>query len=175
MQGELIRRGAVTDAAELAEFAARTFAEAFGANTAPDDMAAHLAHTYRPELQAAELLDPNVVTLVALREDRIVAFAQVRPNAAPPACVQVADAIEVQRFYVDQSLRGTGLALRLMQEALGIVRAAFGGRHAWLGVWESNDRAQAFYRKAGFVDVGETVYVVGSDRQTDRVFLARLP
>ena len=32
----------------------------------------------------------------------------------------------------------------------------------------------AFYRKAGFDEIGFTHYVVGSDRQTDRVFLAAL-
>ena len=32
----------------------------------------------------------------------------------------------------------------------------------------------AFYRKAGFDEIGFTHYVVGSDRQTDRVFIAAL-
>ncbi len=90
-----------------------------------------------------------------------------------PACVIAPDAVEVQRFYADRSVRGTGLALRLMEHALEAARD-LGGRHAWLGVWERNPRAMAFYRKAGFVEIGSTYYMVGSDRQTDRVFLASL-
>ena len=39
----------------------------------------------------------------------------------------------------------------------------------WLGVWERNPRAQAFYRKSGFADVGSQVFLVGTDAQTDRV------
>ena len=44
----------------------------------------------------------------------------------------------------------------------------------WLGVWERNVRAQAFYRKHGFDRVGSKVFVVGSDPQTDLVMLCEL-
>ena len=169
----MIRRGVASDAAALATFATRTFAEAFGDFTANADMQEHLAATYRPDLQARELADPAVVTLLALQDERIVAFAQVRRNANAPACVTLPDAVELQRLYADRSVHGTGLSMRLMQRALDAARE-LGGRYAWLGVWERNDRAMAFYRKAGFEDIGSTHYVVGSDRQIDRVFLASL-
>jgi diamine N-acetyltransferase len=169
----IIRRGLVNDAAALAAFAASTFVEAFGDATGADDMRAHLAATYRPDLQARELADPMVTTWLAIQDARIVAYAQVRRAGTAPACVLAPDAVEVQRFYADRSVRGTGLALRLMQHALDAARE-LGGRHAWLGVWERNERAMAFYRKAGFAEIGSTYYMVGSDRQTDRVFLASL-
>ncbi len=41
-----------------------------------------------------------------------------------------------------------------------------------LGVWESNHRALAFYRKIGFVLVGSHVFMVGPDPQND-LLLAR--
>jgi len=169
----VIRRGAVSDAAGLAAFAARTFAEAFGDYTGADDLQAHLAATYRPDLQTRELADPAVITLLALQDSRIVAYAQVRRNETPPSCVTLPAAVELQRFYADRSVRGTSLTTRLMECALDAARK-LGGQHAWLGVWERNTRAMAFYRKAGFDEIGITHYVVGSDRQTDRVFLASL-
>jgi ribosomal protein S18 acetylase RimI-like enzyme len=43
---------------------------------------------------------------------------------------------------------------------------------AWLGVWEHNPRAIAFYRKSGFVEVGDHVFPVGRDPQRD-VVMAR--
>jgi hypothetical protein len=36
-------------------------------------------------------------------------------------------------------------------------------------VWERNPHAIAFYLKAGFVEVGGPLFVVGSDPQTDRI------
>ena len=173
MSDIVIRRGAVGDAPGLAAFAARTFAEAFGDYTGADDMQAHLAATYRPDLQARELADPTVITLLALQDARIVAYAQVRRNETPPACVTLPAAVELQRFYADRSVRGTSLTRRLMEHALAAARE-LGGQHAWLGVWERNTRAMAFYRKSGFDEIGFTHYVVGADRQTDRVFLASL-
>jgi len=136
-------------------------------------MRAHLASTYRADLQAHELVDPTVVTWLAMHDASIVAYAQVRRNDRPPACVVSPHAVELQRFYADRSVRGTGLALRLMRHAFHAARE-LGGRQVWLGVWEHNTRAMAFYRKAGFAEIGSTHYVVGSDRQNDRVFLASL-
>ncbi len=47
-----------------------------------------------------------------------------------------------------------------------------GGLDIWLGVWERNPRAIAFYVKSGYVQVGSHVFTVGSDSQTDFVFVA---
>jgi ribosomal protein S18 acetylase RimI-like enzyme len=47
--------------------------------------------------------------------------------------------------------------------------AARGADVAWLGVWEHNPRAIAFYRKWGFVEVGEHTFPVGDDPQRDLV------
>ena len=47
-----------------------------------------------------------------------------------------------------------------------------GGQHVWLGVWERNPRAIAFYSKMGFTQVGNHAFYVGPDCQTDRVFVA---
>ena len=72
------------------------------------------------------------------------------------------------RFYVDRPLHGTGLARRLMDAVLEAARSR-AKRTLWLGVWERNARAQAFYRKAGFMDVGAQTFRLGRDVQTDRV------
>ena len=89
----------------------------------------------------------------------------------PPPCVTHERTIELHRFYVDRSAHGTGVAQALMSAVREAARE-FGGRHIWLGVWERNPRAIAFYTKVGFVDVGSTVFYVGPDRQTDRVLVA---
>jgi ribosomal protein S18 acetylase RimI-like enzyme len=165
-----ICRGSVVDAAELAVFAARNFAEAFSANTKPEDMQAHLAASYGPAQQAAELADPLVATILARSFGELVAYAQVRQNPPPP-CVTHAAPIELQRFYVDSRAHGTGMASRLMCEVHQAARE-FQGRHIWLGVWDQNPRGIAFYKKTMFVDVGSTFYMVGPDKQIDRVLVS---
>ena len=165
-----IRQGDVTDAAELADFAAFTFREAYSANNDPDDLRAHLESSYGLAQQTAELSDPSVFSILARSNGVLVAYAQVRRNAPPP-CVTHADPIELHRFYVAQRAHGSGLASRLMQEVQQAAQE-LQGRHIWLSVWEKNPRAIAFYKKERFVDVGGTVFMVGLDKQVDRVLLA---
>jgi len=49
-----------------------------------------------------------------------------------------------------------------------------GGRTLWLGVWQENPRAIAFYRKAGFRVVGMTSFRLGSQVQADHVMVLPL-
>ena len=44
----------------------------------------------------------------------------------------------------------------------------------WLGVWEHNDAALAFYRKRGFTKYSEHVFYMGDDPQTDYLFIKQL-
>lgn len=156
----------------LAEFAARTFAETFAADNNPEDMRAFLEATYGIPQQTQELTDPNVVTLLVYQDQTLVAFAQVRRGSVPH-CITQAQPIELQRLYVDRPAHGRGIAQTLMVEAKQAARD-LGGQHLWLGVWERNPRAIAFYQKMGFVEVGSHDFVVGSDRQTDRIMVTGL-
>ncbi len=167
-----ISRGTVADAEELGAFAARTFEEAFAADNDPEDMRAHLAANYGREQQAAELADPSVITILARANGELLAYGQVR-HSTPPPCVTHAAPIELHRFYVDRRAQGSGLASDVMM-AVRDAAQELEGRNVWLGVWERNPRAIAFYRKEGFVDVGSTIYMVGPDRQKDRVLVADL-
>jgi ribosomal protein S18 acetylase RimI-like enzyme len=53
-----------------------------------------------------------------------------------------------------------------MNMCLAAAREA-GFRTMYLGVWEKNHRAQAFYRKWDFVPVGEHIFQMGDDPQID--------
>jgi ribosomal protein S18 acetylase RimI-like enzyme len=174
MRSFVIRRGTPDDAAALAEFGARTFRETFAADNTPGDMAKHLASAWSPALQEAELRDPLIETLLAVDPGGALAgFAQLRADYAP-SCVPTRRAIEIKRFYVDRPWKGRGLAQALMAEVENAARRR-GAHELWLGVWERNPRAQAFYRKCGFEKVGTQIFVVGDDPQTDHVMLMELP
>lgn len=172
MPPSTIRRAAVSDAPVLAELAARTFAETFGPDNSPEDLDAHLRTSYGVAQQTAELEDPDAVALLAFRGEELAGFAQVRRKPAP-SCVTGERPIELHRFYLARSAHGTGLAAPLMLAARAAAQE-LGGLHMWLGVWERNPRAIAFYLKAGFVQVGSHVFMVGGDPQTDWVLVSPL-
>lgn len=168
----VIRRGVETDATALADLAARTFQDAFGADNRPEDMALHVASAYGTTQQRRELADPDITTLLADVDRRLAGYAQLRPGE-PPACVTGESPIELWRFYVDRPWHGRGVAQALMQR-VELEAERRGSRTLWLGVWERNPRAQSFYHKSGFTDVGSHVFIVGADPQTDRILVKAL-
>ena len=167
-----IRRAGPGDAAALAEFSARTFRDAFEADNTPEDMALYLASSYGPDLQSAELRNPGIVTLLAECGRRLAGYSQLRAGPAPE-CVGGPAPIELWRFYVERAWQGRGVAQTLMEATIEAA-AARGAGTIWLSVWERNHRAQAFYRKNGFEDRGERAFILGNDRQTDRVMALAL-
>lgn len=168
-----IRPGVATDAAALAELAARTFRETFAADNRPQDIALHTAQAYGRPQQQRELIDREIVTLLVEVDGHLAGYAQLR-SGAPPPCVTGEEPVELWRFYIAQPWHGRGVAQALMRRVESEAHRR-GGRTLWLGVWERNARAKAFYHRNGFMDVGSHVFMVGTDAQTDRILVRRLP
>jgi diamine N-acetyltransferase len=166
----LIRHANVTDASLLAELGARTFSDTFAADNKPEDMAAYLAASFSPAKQTEELLEALSLYLIAEIDNEAVGYAQLQAGVAPD-CVTSPIPIELVRFYVIQQWHGRGVSATLMRACIDRARQA-GYQTLWLGVWEQNGRAQAFYRKWGFEEIGEHIFQLGSDQQTD-VLMAR--
>lgn len=167
-----IRSGLETDATALAELAARTFQETFAAGNRDEDMAIYLAEAYGTSQQLQELRDPDITTLLIEMDGDIAGYSQLRSGAAPK-CVTGEAPLELWRFYIASGWHGRGLAQALMQ-SVELEARRRGGRTLWVGVWEHNTRAKAFYSKCGFTDVGSHVFVVGTDPQTDRIMVRPL-
>lgn len=168
-----LRKADPNDARSLARFAEATFRQTFGAANSDRDMDLHCRTHYGEALQAGEIADPHMLTLLSEHAGRLVGFAQLRWGDAP-ACVAGRAPGEVQRLYVAADWHGQGVAQQLMSACLAAMEAR-GSDVVWLGVWEHNPRAIAFYGKFGFVEVGEHVFPVGSDPQRDVVMARRVP
>jgi diamine N-acetyltransferase len=161
------------DATQLAEFGARTFYDSFAADNTPEDMQNHLDSAFSAQKQLAEIRNPDIETIIVVGpEGSWAGFAQLRAGKRSTG-VPEQGSIELWRFYVDKAWHGQGVAANLMDAAKQRARNR-GATTLWLGVWERNARAQAFYRKHGFGKVGSQVFVVGSDPQTDDVLLCAL-
>ena len=162
-----IRVADVGDAQILAEIGARTFIDAFGAFNTPENLSSYIASSFGPSIQAAELAAPDTLFLIATSSSEPAAYAKLRVSDVPP-CIKGVNPIELERFYVESRLHGLGVSHLLMKEVL---RHSIERGHdvVWLGVWEHNQRAIAFYRKCGFGIVGQKGFRLGRDLQTDHV------
>jgi len=172
-----IRTAEARDAAALSRLGAATFRDTFEDSNAPDDMARYVAEAFTPEQQAAEIADPSSIVLVAehLTGDggsELIGYAHLVAGEAPGA-VRGPAPMELKRMYVARAWHGQRVAQALMDA--GIFAASQRGVETlWLGVWERNPRAVAFYAKYGFARVGEHTFVLGSDAQTDWLFARSL-
>jgi ribosomal protein S18 acetylase RimI-like enzyme len=161
----LIRYATMDDAAMLTRLCVRTFYDAFRDACSPEDMRLYLATWFTEERIGRELSDPRATFLIAEAEAAPTGYAKLRTEGVPMS-VSDPDAIELERLYVEQQYLGQGVGPALMQVCLDEARRQ--GHHTiYLGVWEENHRAQAFYRKWDFVKVGTHTFMMGNDAQTD--------
>jgi GNAT superfamily N-acetyltransferase len=160
----------------LAQLGAETFTATFSADNTPEDMQRYVNAAFAPHIQAAELSEPAGVFLIAEESGVPAGYARLR-EARPAAGLDAARPIEIVRLYAREAWIGRGVGAALMGAALDEARARRCDA-VWLGVWERNLRAIAFYRKWGFASIGSQTFVLGNDRQTDLLmakWLDRLP
>ena len=163
--GLTIRRGTVEDAGLLSELGARTFSETFAADNTPEDLAAYIDTSFSVAQLTAELADPASTFLIAEVDGSAAGYARLHDGEAEKG-VEGANPVELVRLYVSREWLGRGIGEQLMRACVDEARRA-GHETIWLGVWERNPRAQAFYRKWNFRAVGEHMFRLGSDLQRD--------
>ena len=174
--GFSIRQATRDDVPALASAGSAFFRDTFGPANRPEDMENYLAHAFSESRQRAELSEPGARILIATGSDgEIVGYVHMRLGAAPPptSSAPPGRSAEIARLYADRRWHGRGLGAGLMDAARATAEQ-WGAEVLWLGVWEENGRAIAFYTKHGFVDVGEQEFMLGSDRQHDRIMARRL-
>jgi len=167
-----LRPALPVDAPSLAVLAERSFREAFGRRNSPENMDLHCARTFGQDIQLREIQDPRLATTIAEEDGRIVGFSQLRIPSVHAAIAAERPA-EIARIYVLAEWHGRGVAQELMRAALA--KASRDGCDClWLGVWEHNPRAMAFYRKFGLEVVGTHAFMLGLDRQRDLIMSVKL-
>jgi ribosomal protein S18 acetylase RimI-like enzyme len=177
-----IRKANRSDAAEVARLAERTFRETFDAVNTAQNMDAYCREVYGEDIQAREISNPDMVTLLAenananasanAHRNELIGFAQLRWGSAPDF-VPGNKPGEIQRLYIASQWHGKGVAQALMAASFEALQLR-GSDVAWLGVWERNPRAIAFYRKLGFAERGDHVFMLGTDLQRDIVLARRV-
>ena len=176
-----IRDARPDDAPALAELKLatfrETFLEGFQVPYPPRDLAIFEEESYSLARVSAELADPTHHTFVAEaagvaeRDGRLVAYAHIGPCKLPHPDVAPGDR-ELYQIYLRREAQGGGLGRALLDRALAFMEPF--GTPIWIGVWEGNHRARAFYAGYGFTVVGGYKFKVG-DWFDDELILRRGP
>ena len=160
MPQPLIRRAGSDEAEALAAIGRATFIETFGHLYPAEDLAGFLAEAHDLDAIRADLADPAKALWLVEAGGEAVGYALAGPCTLPHPEV-TPDCGELKRIYVTKAWQGSGLAARLIDEVMAWLDRD-GPRAVWLGVWSENHRAQRFYARRGFTQVGEYGFRVGS-------------
>jgi ribosomal protein S18 acetylase RimI-like enzyme len=160
-----IERGGAQDAAAIADLSRAAFQAAFAADNTPENMRLFMEGPFARERLMAEVLAGDTEYFLARAGDHLAGYATLRLGEALPE-LGGEPGRELGRLYTDPAVKSRGIGSKLMQACLDR-SAALGARWLWLGVWEHNAPALAFYRKWGFEKFGSHIFAVGNDPQTD--------
>ncbi|HKV76271.1 MAG TPA: GNAT family N-acetyltransferase [Gemmatimonadales bacterium] len=168
-----LRAAVPGDAAPLTELSRRTFLATYAVHNTAADMELYLAQSLT-ETQWRDVLERSERRVLLLEDgSALVGYAEVRQGFTPSS-VQTEVPVELSRLYVSAERQGEGLGAVLMQGCIEEALAR-GGTGLWLGVWQKNGRAIAFYQRSGFTIVGSQIFPLGRDLQEDWVMLRPLP
>ncbi|CRY73512.1 MULTISPECIES: GNAT family N-acetyltransferase [Nocardia] len=167
-----VDRAGLWDAEALSDVAAATFPLACPPGASADDIEIFLEQVLSGERFGEYLNDPDRTVLKAVAGGEIVGYAMlVAGDPADPEVARVVDlhpALEISKMYVLPGHHGTGVSTALMGAALRHAREG-GYPGVWLGVNQENHRAQRFYAKHGFEQVGTKTFTVGREVHHDYV------
>jgi ribosomal protein S18 acetylase RimI-like enzyme len=160
-----IQEATKADAALIADMSRQTFYDSFAADNTKADMDKFLNEQFTRERLMEEVGAAGNIFLLAYEGNEVVGYARIRETPNPIGRKNT-PAIEIARIYAVQKSIGKGIGTALMQRCIAIAREKK-STLIWLGVWEKNYKAIAFYTKWGFERFGEHVFMLGNDAQTD--------
>lgn len=160
-----IRLAKHSDAGLIADISRKTFYDTFAAVNTQEDMQTFMSEQFSRETLINEVLTNDGIFLLAYFNEELAGYVRMREGEKHPMFMNQAS-IEIARIYVDAAFIGKNVGGRLMEEC---IRMAIEMNRIilWLGVWEHNDRAIAFYTKWGFEKFGMHEFILGTDIQTD--------
>jgi ribosomal protein S18 acetylase RimI-like enzyme len=162
-----IRRCNHSDLEQLREIGIKIFQDTFGAQSSAEDMKEYLETAFHPSKLEKELENKLSEFYFLYFGNECAGYLKI--NTGDAQSEDMGDeTLEIERLYISAEYQGKGLGKFLINEAIKFAQEK-GKRKVWLGVWENNEKAIAFYKKSGFVLTGEHTFYVGSDAQTDLI------
>jgi ribosomal protein S18 acetylase RimI-like enzyme len=167
-----IRQADIKDTNLLSALATTSFYEAYFEQDASINLADYVVESFNAGQMKGELEDANSLFFIAEFGERALGYAKLR-QASKIDCVTDEKAIELQRIYVLEKMKGKNIGVRLMERCFEESRQR-GYSTIWLGVWQYNPAAQKFYEKLGFHRVGEMKFEYASNIETNYVYIIKL-
>ncbi|MED4018819.1 GNAT family N-acetyltransferase [Sutcliffiella cohnii] len=160
-----IKQCTIDDLKPLQDISYVTFNETFKDQNSPENMKAYLEKAFNLEQLGNELSNPFSKFFFAYVNGEVAGYLKVNTNDAQSEEMGT-DSLEIERIYIMSEFQKHGLGKLLYNKAIEIA-LEHNKEKVWLGVWEKNENAIAFYEKMGFVQTGAHAFIMGDEEQTD--------
>ncbi len=164
-EGISVRTCNAADLDTLLSISIKTFRDSFDEFNSPENMLLYINKTFTRKAIEREMKQPGTVFLLAVDSKKPAGYAKIKASENPQE-LTTGSFLEIERLYVHKEYIGKRVGYILMQTCLAYAEKKKCER-LWLGVWENNTRAIAFYEKHGFKKFGQHEFILGNDVQTD--------
>jgi len=151
----------------LMEISEETFRDTFAYTTSEENMDVFVEEAYNFYQLKDEIANRNSLFFFVYRGDDVLGYMKLNINKAQTERV-AEDALEIERIYIRKPYFRQGIGKALYEKAVEMA-AILSKTIIWLGVYEHNENAKAFYRVLGFKKIGAHSFYVGDDKQTDLI------
>jgi ribosomal protein S18 acetylase RimI-like enzyme len=153
------------DLTTLQQISQQTFLESFADVNSPENMSRYLTENMSVDKLRTELSNEDSSFYFLEHDTNVIGYLKINTGSAQTEN-KYERSLEIERIYILRSYQGQGTGKLLLEHALELARnmkVSF----VWLGVWEYNQRAIAFYHKHGFTAFDKHVFMLGDDEQID--------
>ncbi len=160
-----IKKCTIASLNELQKISVQTFSDSFRHQNNPADFDDYLNFAFSKKQIQIQLANPASQFYFCYLNEALCGYLKINFSDAQTD-IYDPESLEVQRIYVDKNLKGKGLGKALMNHAFQIGEM-HRLKYIWLGVWDKNPEAIAFYKKLGFDQFDKHSFKIGEDLQTD--------
>ncbi|WP_025731655.1 GNAT family N-acetyltransferase [Heyndrickxia ginsengihumi] len=167
-----IKQCILEDIHMLQEISYETFNETFGHQNSLENMNAYLEKAFNLQQLEKELSNRSSQFFFIYFHHEVAGYLKV--NTGDAQSEEMGDeSLEIERIYIKNKFQKQGLGKYLINKAIEIAME-WNKKKIWLGVWEKNENAIAFYKKIGFVQTGAHSFYMGDEEQTDFIMTKSL-
>lgn len=160
-----IKKVSTDELEELRRLSVETFSDTFTEQNNEIQMKAYLEKAFNTDQLRSELSNPESFFYFVKEEDKTLGYLKLNTKTAQTD--QVLDSsLEIERIYLTQEAQGKGIGKLLMDFSIAEAKR----RNLlclWLGVWEKNEKAIAFYKSYGFGVFADHPFKLGDESQKD--------
>jgi diamine N-acetyltransferase len=167
-----IKQCTIENLPQLQEISCETFNETFKDQNSPENMNAYLERAFNVNRLEKELSTINSHFFFVYFNNEVGGYLKVNTQEAQSENMGE-DSLEIERIYVRAKCQKLGLGKYLINKAIDIAVEQEKNK-VWLGVWEKNENAIAFYKKLGFVQAGTHSFHMGDEEQIDFIMVKSL-